>query len=80
MSINNAQKFIREVDTDANFRRTCNKMGTKEAIHNMLKEKDADFSEDDFEEAINMLLFKCQTYEQADTVKQIEWWYAAFDI
>lgn len=80
MSINNAQTFIRKVDTDTDFRRSCNKLGNKEAIHTMLKEHSADFSEADFEEAINMLLFKCQTYEQADTVKQIEWWYAAFDL
>jgi hypothetical protein len=80
MSINNATKFIREVNINADFRKSCNKLGTKEAIHSMLKEQKADFSETDFEEAINMLLFKCQTYEQADTVKQIEWWYSAFDL
>ena len=75
MSINNAMKFVRKVDADNEFRRICNKCGSREAIQEMLLKEKMDFNDFEFEEAINMMLFKCQTYEDADGVKQIELWY-----
>ena len=76
MSIYNALKFVRKVDDDDQFRRMCNKGGSKVAIHEMLFEHQMEFDEIDFNEAINIMLFKCQTDVQADGVKQVELWYS----
>lgn len=78
MSIHNAKIFIQQVHTDPDFRKLCNAVGSKEGIYQMLKEIDMHFEEEEFEEAINLLHVKCQTYEEADDVKQIEWWYSMF--
>lgn len=79
MSINNAMKFIREVDANPNFRKECYSCKTKEELFEMLEKQELGFNDFDFEEAVNMMLFKCQTYEQADGVKQVQWWYTIFN-
>jgi len=43
-----------------------------------LKGKGRSFTSDEFEDAINMLLFKCQTYEQAGRVKEVKAWFNCF--
>lgn len=78
MSINNALKFVREADANPDFRRKCNKLGTKVAIQEMLEEEELGFDDFDLEEAVNMMLFKCQSEEDADSIKQVQWWYGLF--
>ncbi len=76
MSISNAIQFIKTIDENADFRASCNKCLSKEVMHEMLIEKELPFDAYDFQEAINILLFRCQTYEQANSIKQVELWYS----
>lgn len=64
-SIQFIQKFIR----DNNFRDQCNKSSKEDLLQNL------DFTELEFEDAINMQLFKCQTWEEADRIQQVKLWF-----
>jgi len=37
--------------------------------------KNLDFNETEFEDAINMQLVKCQSYEEADRIQQVKLWF-----
>lgn len=65
-SIQFIQKFIRDND----FRDQCNK-SSKEDLLRIL-----DFTELEFEDAINMQLVKCQTWEEANRIQQVKLWFA----
>lgn len=78
MSLQNAINFISEVDMDADLRKSyyvCRSQG--ELFAKLAVEKKS-FTEDDFENAVNMLLFKCQTYEQAGRVNEVKAWFKLF--
>ena len=71
MALGKAMSFVKRVISDNDFRRSCNKCVSKEALLNEL-----DFHEGEFDDAINMQLFKCQSYEAADQIHQIKMWFA----
>jgi hypothetical protein len=73
MSVGKALEFIRKIDTDEDFRRSCYQYKTKEELKQAF-----DFDSDEFDDAKNMLLVKCQTYEEADLVNEIQMWYNIF--
>jgi len=64
-SINFIWKFIH----DSEFRHVCNKSSKEELL------KTLDFNETEFEDAINMQLVKCQSYEEAERIHQIKFWF-----
>jgi len=78
MSILNAMIFITNVDTSAELRNSCYSCHSESELFEMLKAQDMVFSREDFAEAVNFLLLKCQTYEQADRVKEVEAWFGLF--
>jgi len=78
MSLQNAITFISEVDTDNELRKSCYTCKTQEGLLEHLKGKGRSFTSDEFDDAINMLLFKCQTYEQAGRVKEVKAWFNCF--
>jgi hypothetical protein len=78
MSIANALTFIRLFESDFNLRTTCNTCKSKEELLQMLEKQELAFSPVEFEEAINGLLVKCQTYEQAGYIEQIKMWFSLF--
>ena len=71
MALGKAISFVKSAMYDNEFRRRCNKCVSKEEL---LKEHD--FHEGEFDDAINMQLVKCQSYEAADQVQQIKMWFA----
>ncbi|MBN1949851.1 MAG: hypothetical protein JW801_01525 [Bacteroidales bacterium] len=71
MSLGNALKFVRQVSKDNTLRDRCNSSRSREELLHALK-----FDEGDFENAINMQLVKCQTYEEADVVQEIRMWFS----
>ena len=73
MSLKRAQQFIQQVGRDEAYRLECYQCGSKEEL---LKLAGCNIYE--FEEAITMQLFKCQTYEEAEIVKQIKQWFTFF--
>ncbi len=78
MSIANAMTFIKNVETNVALRKACYTCKSKDELLQMLTREDLEFSQFEFEEAVNVMLFKCQTYEQADSVKQTELWFSLF--
>jgi len=78
MSIKNAMTFISKVDSDKLFRTECYKCKTKQELLVFLQTQFMLFTEEEFEEAINIMLFKCQSYEDADKIKQVEVWFTLF--
>nr|WP_320037072.1 Nif11 family protein [uncultured Bacteroides sp.] len=78
MSIKNAMTFISKVDSDKLLRTECYKCKTKQELLAFLQTQFMLFTEEEFEEAINIMLFKCQSYEDADKIKQVEAWFTLF--
>jgi len=71
MALGKAINFVKQVISDNEFRRNCNKCASKEELL-----KELDFHEGEFEDAINMQLFKCQSYEAANQIQQIKMWFS----
>jgi hypothetical protein len=70
MAISKAIKFVKQATTESKFRTECNLYQSKDELF-----KAFDFNENDFENAINMQLVKCQTYERAEHFQQIRIWF-----
>jgi hypothetical protein len=78
MSIQNALTFLSNVDTDPQLRKSCYTCKSKTELLERLKGLSLAFTPDEFEDAINNLLLKCQTYEQANHVKMMQSWFSLF--
>ena len=78
MSLQNAITFISDVDSDNELRKSCYTFKNQTDLLEQLKGKGYGFTPEEFEDATNMLLFKCQTYEQAGRVKEVKAWFNCF--
>jgi len=78
MSTAHALNFIRNFETDTQLRKLCNSCKTKDELLYLLTNKGLSFTTFEFEEVINALLVKCQTYEQAGYIKNINDWFKLF--
>lgn len=70
MALSKALTFVKQFSTDLEFRKQCNKIASKEELVDQLG-----FNEEEFEDAIRMNLFKCQSYEEAEQFEQIKLWF-----
>lgn len=70
MAIDRAITFVKRATTESDFRKACYKSPSREKL---LQEKG--FTELEFDDAINMQLVKCQSYEQAEVYQQIRMWF-----
>jgi len=70
MALGKSIKFIQQFIRDKEFRDACNKSSKEDLLQKL------DFTELEFDDAINMQLVKCQTYEEADRVQQVKLWFA----
>ncbi|MFA5330091.1 MAG: hypothetical protein WC384_20020 [Prolixibacteraceae bacterium] len=70
MALGKSIKFVKQFIRDKDFRDDCNKSSKGELLNRL------DFTELEFEDAINMQLVKCQTYEEADVIQQVKLWFA----
>lgn len=78
MSIQHALIFIENIDTKKELREACYACHSQSELITMLRKNGLSFTPDEFDDAVNMLLFKCQTYEQASKVNQIKIWFSLF--
>ena len=69
MALGKSIQFIRQFIRDKEFRHECNKSSKEDLLKNL------DFNETEFDDAINMQLVKCQSYEEADRIQQIKLWF-----
>lgn len=78
MSLQNAINFIAKVDAENDFRKSFYSCKTLPELMEMLTKQKLGFTVDEIEDAFNMLLFKCQTYEQAGRVNEVKAWFHCF--
>ena len=78
MSLNNALEFVELVKSSDSFRQKCYEYPNIEDFMEMLAQNDKSFTPDDFENAINMNLLKCQTFDQAEVYQEIGNWFKLF--
>jgi hypothetical protein len=78
MSIQNALTFLTSIDTDSSMRKSCYSCKSQTELLEKIEGLGWTFTPHEFEDAINQLLLKCQTYEQADRVKELEGWFRLF--
>ena len=78
MSLGNAMTFIKNVEINKELRQACYKCHSKLELLSMLAQEELEFTQNEFDNAVTMLLVKCQTYEEADCVKQTEVWFSLF--
>lgn len=71
MSLSKAITFLKEVRFNETFREKCNLTESKSE----LLEAEG-FNEEEFEDALNMELVKCKSYEEAEHYQQLRWWFA----
>lgn len=70
MAIGKAIKFVKEVVDNKTLRVECNKAESKQKLLDKMG-----FDEVEFDDAINMQLVKCQSYEEAEQYQQIRMWF-----
>ena len=71
MALGKALSFVKQVCNDNNLRKKCYRSNSKTELYELLG-----FNETEFEDAINMSLVKCQTYEAAEQIQQIKMWFS----
>ncbi|MBN1119078.1 MAG: Nif11-like leader peptide family natural product precursor [Bacteroidales bacterium] len=69
MSIVNAQKFLEKIQTDNEFRKEVTHTKELNKFEEILKNKNMNFSSSEMEEGFNTLHVSCQSYEQAEDLK-----------
>lgn len=80
MSIQNALVFFREIESNTDLRKSCYTCKSRGELLEMLDKSGRGFTFDECENAINTLLLKCQSYEQADRVKELQSWFLLFPV
>lgn len=72
MAIDKAITFVKRATTDIGFRKACYNCQSRQELIDRIG-----FDEIEFDDAINMQLVKCQSYEQAEVYQQIRMWFLA---
>jgi hypothetical protein len=78
MSIQNALVFFRDIESDTELRKSFYTCKTRGELLEMLDSLGRGFTYEECENAVNTLLLKCQSYEQADRVKELQSWFLLF--
>ncbi|MBP1616270.1 MAG: Nif11 domain [Bacteroidetes bacterium] len=78
MSQSHAHSFFKDLDTNSALRKKCFSCRTKADLFASLKESGFDFTQEEFEQEVILQLFKCQTEEQFDNVRQKELWFKMY--
>lgn len=71
MAIDKAITFVKKAISDKKFRTDCYKSNSKNELMKLFG-----FDEFEFEDAVNMQLVKCQSYEEAEAYQQIKMWFS----
>lgn len=70
MALGKAIEFVKRVRTDRELRNSCVKFASKADMLDHFK-----FDELEFDDAINMQLVKCQSYDEAETYQHLRLWF-----
>lgn len=69
MAISKALNFVTEAMKSEQLRTACSKLSKEKLLLQL------HFNEVEFEDAINMGLVKCQSYEEAEAYQQLRIWF-----
>jgi hypothetical protein len=69
MPLSKALEFIHAASISEELRNACSNYSKEKLLLKL------NFSELEFEDALNMQLVQCQTYEQAEVFQQIKIWF-----
>jgi hypothetical protein len=72
MALGKSIQFVRSFFEDEALRRNCNKLTKQDLLTTY------GFTADEFDDALNMELVKCQTFEEVSRVEQLRMWFAIF--
>ena len=70
MALSKAITFVRTIGSDSELRNKCNTFRSKQDMLNELG-----FDDIEFDDALNMQLVKCRTYEEAEEFQQLKMWF-----
>lgn len=70
MALGKAIRFVRQALQDAELRKACCRLPSGTELMKIL-----DFNPAELEDAFNMELVKCQTFEEAESVHQLKEWF-----
>lgn len=71
MALSNAIRFVKNATKDKEFRMRCAGFETRDEMLSHFK-----LDSVEFDDAINMQLVKCKTYEEAETFQQLRMWFS----
>ncbi len=71
MALSKAIDFVNRVGEDMELRKLCNKSSSREELLRL-----TGFDDDEFDNAINMRLVKCQSYEEAAQFQEMRLWFS----
>lgn len=75
MTLAAAQQFIQRAVNDRELVQRINKAADNESVRHVLSELGLDFNYVEFEQAYFNVLTWCQTYDQAEAVKEVKLWW-----
>ena len=78
MSQSNAHRFFEDLDNDSTLRKKCYSCRSRDELFALLEESGIEFSADEFDQEVTLQLFKCQTEEQFNKVRQKEMWFKMY--
>lgn len=70
MALSDSIRFVKNATRNSEFRKSCAEFDSKSDLLAFYK-----FDELEFDDAINMQLVKCQTYEEAEIFQQLRMWF-----
>jgi hypothetical protein len=70
MALDKAITFVKRATKEREFRKECYQISSKKTLMQTLG-----FDEVEFDDAINMQLVQCQSYENAEVYQQIRMWF-----
>jgi len=70
MAIDRAITFVKRATTEIAFRKECYNCQSRQELIDKIG-----FDEVEFDDAVNMQLVKCQSYEEAEVYQQIRMWF-----
>ena len=71
MALNRALDFLKKAGNNEEFRSSCYSFANKGELLEHFG-----FNDVEFEDAINMNLVKCQTFEEAEQFQQLKMWFS----
>jgi hypothetical protein len=78
MSLQHALHAIQRIESDTEWRLSCNSIQSRADLLDRFCSEGYDCTELEMENAFNYLLLRCQTEEQAGRIQALQGWFSIF--